>query len=91
MRSAHDSKPVPLEPAARNVGRVGRASVITVTGFRLPQLKLVGDWLARAGFDVGTWAEVHAETGRIVIEAQGHIAEPGAREERSERRRALRA
>jgi hypothetical protein len=68
-----------------------RASVITVTGFELPQLRLIGYWLARAGFKVGTWAEVRAGTGRIVIEVRGHLSDPGAREQRAALRKAFRA
>ena len=68
-----------------------RASVVTISGFERPQLHLVGQWLARAGFKVGTWSEVHAGDGRIVIEARGHLSEPGAREARDKMRKSFRS
>jgi hypothetical protein len=88
MRSEHDCNPVHPDSQMR---RHARSSVITVTGFRVPQLRLIGRWLESAGFEVGTWAEVRAGAGRIVIEAQGNLAYPGAAEQRSARRRSLRS
>jgi hypothetical protein len=87
MRSSDDSRPVNGAPPA---AARARRSVITVTGWR-PQLRLVGTWLVRAGFDIGTWAQVHASAGRIVIEVRGHMADPGAKQERQRVRKALRS
>jgi Toxin SymE, type I toxin-antitoxin system len=67
-----------------------RASVVTITGAEQPQLRLVGRWLERAGFETGTWAEVHAGAGLIVIEARGHLSDSGAREARARTRKRLR-
>jgi hypothetical protein len=95
MRSSRDSNsPSPqLAPAAGE-----RTAVVTVVhqirphgvGTR-PALKLMGDWLARAGFTTGTYAVLQATPGRIVIEAQGHLSEPGAEDHRRRLRAGLRA
>jgi hypothetical protein len=92
MRSSREFSPA--VPATSNLPLAERTSVLTVasqirphgTG-GVPVLKLMGDWLELVGFSTGTFAVLHAEPGRIVIEAQGHLSEPGA----LDRRRQLRA
>jgi hypothetical protein len=97
MRSSPDSSPTPATlpcppAAAAPAPDAGgeRWSVVTVaTQARphdigtFPVLKLMGDWLAAAGFRTGTFATLHASHGRIVIEAQGHLSDPHGQEQRS--------
>jgi hypothetical protein len=94
MRSSLDSSLAVAQPS--NVPTAERRAILTVahqlrphgTG-GVPVLKLMGDWLDLAGFPTGTYAVLHAANGRIVIEAQGHLSDPGASDRRDRLRRSL--
>jgi hypothetical protein len=94
MRSSRQSSPAVAAPS--NLPPADHKSVMTVASqIRLhgtggvPMLKLMGDWLAFVGFPTGTFAVLTAESGRIVIEAQGHLSEPGALDKRRRLRASL--
>jgi hypothetical protein len=89
MRSSrHLSLPVPSPsnpPNPSDPPTAERSAVFTVVDQirrrgigGVPVLKLRGDWLASVGFPTGTYAVLQAANGRIVIEARGHLSEPGA-------------
>jgi hypothetical protein len=93
MRSSRDLNlalaPPSNLPAAEPSPAADRVAVLTVAGQirphgigGVPVLKLMGDWLASAGFPTGTYAVLAAGEGRIVIEAKGHLSDPGAVEHR---------
>jgi hypothetical protein len=92
MRSSRKFNVAVAPPS--NVPAPERTAVLTVasqirprgTG-TVPMLKLMGDWLDLAGFPTGTYVVLHAGEGRIVIDAMGHLSDPGAAEHRHRLRR----
>ncbi len=44
---------------------------------RVPQVRMTGDWLARAGFAPGTWLDVTVSDGMLVITVARSVRLPG--------------
>ena len=63
--ASNDDTPSPTAHASRAGTVCGR----TRDYGRVPEVRLSGWWLQRAGFDLGVSFEIEVHTGRLVIEA----------------------